>query len=71
MRAFSMLEASSNLLLRRLTQDTDPQSKLAIGIGHLSFLAGFMATQIWAANLAKNTTIYSSVSVGFYQVAAR
>ena len=31
--------------------DTDPQSKLAKGIGHLRSWVGFMAAQTWAINL--------------------
>ena len=50
--------------------DTDPNSKLAIGIGHEWSWARFMAAQVWAINFAKNIAIYS-VPAGFYQVATR
>ena len=34
--------------------DTEPQSKLTIGICHLWLWARFMATQIWDRNFARN-----------------
>ena len=85
MRAFSMykaslkvspLEACTELISHAIglkfwyAIDTDPNSKLAIGIGHLYSWAGFMAAQIWAINFVKNIPIYN-VSAWFYRVATR
>ena len=56
---FNMLETLPEQLLA-----------MAIEIGHFWSWAGFMATQFWAINFAKNTAIHS-VSAGFYQVATR
>ena len=50
MRAFSMYKASLKVSPLEACTDTDPNSKLAIGIGHLYSWAGFMAAQIWAIN---------------------
>ena len=38
--------------------DTEPQSKLTIGICHLWLWARFMATQIWAINFATNCELH-------------
>ena len=35
-----------------------PDSKLAIGIGHLWSCAGFMVAQIWAINFSKNFELH-------------
>ena len=43
--------------------DTDPESKLSKGIGHLWSWARFMATQFWAIIFAKNTAFYSVSAV--------
>ena len=73
MRANSMYEISSNQpslvacpglmwcatgLRFYYIGDTDPESKLAIGIGHLWSWAGFMAAHIWAINFAINYELH-------------
>ena len=77
MRANFMLEISSNqpsliacprhmwsatVLRFYYIGDTDPESKLAIGNGHLWSWDGFMAARIWAINFAKKNSYLQCVS---------